>query len=373
MKILVLSNCPLDAAQGSGYVTLGFCQGLRARGHEVDLFGPQSFEPLPALQGRARSYRQALGIWRFCQRQLRRKKYDVVELWGGEAWLAISLLSRRARRPLLVSHSNGLETHFAQIERQSPAAGARRWYQLDQSRLMERAFTLSDGLVTVSHFDADYARQHRYQEPERIVTIENSLAPEFLDLPVEWERERVVGFCGSWLENKGASLMREAMRRVLSLSPATRLRLVGVGEAFDKQQQFPEVCAQVDVVPFVREKTELRRLYREMAVLLSPSIYESFGLARAEAMACGCALVATRTGLAASLVDGQQARLLPEHSALALQHAVQELLGDETLRRHIARGGYERVQSLRWPDAVETLEATYQAWLAERGATPSKT
>lgn len=42
MKILVISNCPLEESQGSGYVIINFCRGLSERRHEVDLFGPQS-------------------------------------------------------------------------------------------------------------------------------------------------------------------------------------------------------------------------------------------------------------------------------------------------------------------------------------------
>lgn len=40
MRILTLSDCPLLRHQGSGYVILGFYDELVARGHEVDLVGP---------------------------------------------------------------------------------------------------------------------------------------------------------------------------------------------------------------------------------------------------------------------------------------------------------------------------------------------
>ena len=112
MKILSLSNCPLVESQGSGYVILNFCRGLRDRGHEVDLFGPESYEPFQAFR-KAKSYRQTLGMLFFALRQLAQKKYDLVELYGGESWLAASILSKiNHRNFLLVSHSNGLETYF---------------------------------------------------------------------------------------------------------------------------------------------------------------------------------------------------------------------------------------------------------------------
>ena len=370
MRILSLSNCPLVATQGSGYIITEFSEGLRARGHQVDLFGPETLEPWPFLRGRARSYRQALGMLAFCLRQLKRKHYDVVELWGGEAWLTAWVLSRRAKRPLLVSHSNGLETHYAEVTRNcgntaTQNRAPQKWYQLDQSRLMQRAFTAVNGLVTVSHYDADYARQHRYQNSERIVAIENSLAPEFLDLSVSWERTPIVGYCGSWIERKGINAMRQAMTQLLTQLPHARLLLVGVGEAFNAREQFPKVHSQVDVVPYVSSKAEMRGFYEKMSVLMMPSIYESFGLVAAEAMACGCALVSTRTGFAASLQHGEQAWLLKERAPDELQNVVQELLSNHALRQTIARAGYERVQTLRWQQAVETLESTYLRWIGK--------
>ena len=61
--MLVLGNCPLVRTQGSGYVTLGYVDGLRERGWRVDAVGPETLDPWPAL-GRARSLRLAAGMLR---------------------------------------------------------------------------------------------------------------------------------------------------------------------------------------------------------------------------------------------------------------------------------------------------------------------
>ena len=98
MKILTISNCPLIESQGSGYVIVNFANGLRKKGHEVDLFEPDDYEPLQFLRGRANQYRQALGILFFTLNQITKKKYDVLEFYGAEAWLIISFLSRLKAR-----------------------------------------------------------------------------------------------------------------------------------------------------------------------------------------------------------------------------------------------------------------------------------
>src|SRR6476660_2885500 len=112
MRFLAFSNCPLDDASGSGYVALRYATGLRDRGHEVELHGPADYEVGFALTRRAIRYRQALGMAITSVARLLRAEYDVLEFYGGEAWLALFLLSRwPGRRFLLTAHSNGLEPH----------------------------------------------------------------------------------------------------------------------------------------------------------------------------------------------------------------------------------------------------------------------
>lgn len=370
MRILSLSNCPLDESLGSGYVALRYARGLRERGHHVDLLGPDGYEPLRRLR-RGISYRQALGM---AAATLRRAgRYDVVEIWGGEAWLAFGLLARRARRPfLLVAHSNGIETHCAEVlraaERGGRLAPSRRWFQLDQSALFERAFRAADALVTVAEFDRRYALDRGYAPAGRILAVDNPLPDEYLDLPVDFERAPRIGYCGSWIPRKGVDLIEKALPPLLRGFPEWRLVLVGVGDGFRAAERFPaDVLPRIEVVPFAERGTRLRDLYQSFGIVMLPSVYESFGLAAAEAMACGAALVATPVGFAAGLRDREEAMLLPEPTSQALRGAVETLIRDENLRRSVARGGYRRVQPLRWDGAIDAVETAYRAWLAETG------
>jgi len=82
-------------------------------------------------------------------------------------------------------------------------------------------------------------------------------------------------------------------------------------------------------------------------------------------MACGCAVIASRTGFAASLRNGDEALLLEAAAPGNLGRALRELLHDDLLRVRIARGGYDRVQRLRWSSAIATLETCYAQWLNE--------
>jgi glycosyltransferase involved in cell wall biosynthesis len=366
VRILTLANTPLDESQGSGYVISHFARGLAQRGHHVDLVGAPQTE-WPAGFHRAIRYRQMLGIARIAARSWN-QGYDIMEFYGGEAWLAISQLRRRARRKtLLVAHSNGLETHASELLARAAASSgrdSRRWYQADLSFLHERAFRRADGIVTVSHFDREYALRRGYQPDTRVLAIENSLPDELLRLKPGGERLHRVVYCGSWIDTKGIDLLCRDVGRFLIEHPDWRLLLVGVGSA-EPRDQFPTAARdRIDVIARADRLSELTAIYAASAIAVQASYYESFGLATAEAMACGCAIVATRVGFAASLRDGHEAALLPEAASPHLYVALNALADDAEHRRTIAAAGHQRVQRLRWEPAIEQLESTYHDWLA---------
>ncbi len=369
MRILTLSNCPLDDRQGSGYVILGYARRLAARGHTVDLLGPPEIE-VPRWrrspwQAQAIRYRQALGM--ALTVLTRRRHYDLVELYGGEAWLAVTLLRRLRRRPLLVAHSNGLEP---QAERLLAASGAqRRWFQRDLSRLYARTFRGCDALVLVSEFDRRFAQAEGYQPAERLLAIDNPLPEAFLAdgppgaAPLA-ERPPTALFCGSWIPRKGIELLARDGAAFLARHPAWTLLLVGVGD-LEPRRHFPAAVAdRVQVVPRAERESELLALYRRSRIAIQTSLYESFGLAAAEAMACGCALVASRVGFAAGLADGAEASLLPAPTSPHLEQALARLAADDAFRQRLAASGQKRARQLRWDAAVERLESAYLNWLA---------
>jgi glycosyltransferase involved in cell wall biosynthesis len=119
-------------------------------------------------------------------------------------------------------------------------------------------------------------------------------------------------------------------------------------------------------VPFLEDREQLRRWYHSFAIFLVPSVHESFGLVTAEGMACGCAVVTTRTGFGSDLKDREEAVLLPRATPDCLYEGVRHLLVSDALRRQVARGGHRRVQLLRWGPAIARLEDCYRTWRHER-------
>ena len=235
-------------------------------------------------------------------------------------------------------------------------------------RLFETGFRRADAIVTVSEWDRQWGLDAGYQPPDRLVAIENPLPASYLGLPLDRaQASKIVLYCGTWLPRKGTELIRSDMPMVLRSYPDWRLQLIGVGDGFDKRDHFPsEVWPQIEVIPQADRETRLRELYRSAAIAIMPSIYDSFGLVAAEAMACGCALAASPVGFAASLRPNVECLWINGREPGALDGALRPLIENEKMRLAIAAAGRERVQGLRWDDACRRLVGLYETWLREK-------
>ena len=102
----------------------------------------------------------------------------------------------------------------------------------------------------------------------------------------------------------------------------------------------------------------MRAFYNRVAVFVLPSDYEGWGLPAAEAMACGAAVVTTRSGGVEDFaVHGENALLVPPRDPEALADAIASLLDDHDLRRRIAHRGAQTARQMSWDRSVDELEA----------------
>lgn len=112
---------------------------------------------------------------------------------------------------------------------------------------------------------------------------------------------------------------------------------------------------------------ELREAYRAADLVLHPSDHEIFPNAVGEAMACGCAVVASWVGGTPELVgeDGRAGILVPPRDPAASAGATGELLADSARRAAVGRAARARVQG-EFPLA-RMVEGTERALAAARG------
>jgi glycosyltransferase involved in cell wall biosynthesis len=107
---------------------------------------------------------------------------------------------------------------------------------------------------------------------------------------------------------------------------------------------------------------ELVGLYGRSQVLVSPSLYEGFGLPAAEAMACGLPVVATSAGAFPEVIDdGVTGVLVPPADPRALAEAIRGLLADPDLCRRMGEAGRRRVEErFTWRETARRTVELYE-------------
>ena len=367
MRILTLTNSPLDPQLGSGKTVLNFSQGLREQGHQVETYGPQDFR-LGAWLSRPKQLLQAIGAHRLVRRKMRRARYDILECYGGEFGLTTWFYSRRRRRPLLVAHTNGLELLDTERGQDYDAQRVQSRSILDKlyHRIAWLSFERADAFVCLCETDLRWVLENKFYAPNRAIVVEPGLDEPYLSVPFDAPREERVAFTGSWIARKGTALLCRIMTRLMERRPALMLDIYGAAGARETiLSAFPELLRErVSVHPRLSE-TEIAAGLSRAKVFFFPTQYEGFGIALAEAMACGCACVTTPTGYGAELRDGAEAILCGFNDENAMERSVESLLSDESLRLRIAEGAWKRTRTLTWNANVQNLEAAYTAWTAQ--------
>ena len=118
-------------------------------------------------------------------------------------------------------------------------------------------------------------------------------------------------------------------------------------------------------------QADLARRMSRSHVLVLPSIEEGFGLVMAQAMACGCPVIASSaTGAEHLFTDGDAGFIVPPRDIGALTARLQQLADDPALRERMAAASLDRVKSLGgWDTYGEKWDALLHT-LTEIPATP---
>ncbi len=101
----------------------------------------------------------------------------------------------------------------------------------------------------------------------------------------------------------------------------------------------------------------VRDIYNAAAIFLHPSWSEGWALPPAEAMACGCALVAAENaGFLDYAIPGTTALTAPVRNADMLAVHLATLLKDDALRIRLAEAGEREMRAYTWTRAVDAME-----------------
>ena len=210
-------------------------------------------------------------------------------------------------------------------------------------------------------------------DPARMHVVYNGIDTEtFRPLPdVERQPGLILYVGNSEDRNKGARYLLEAMN--LLKDDRRDFQLALVDHKKENLKLAPRLVQKYGLQSRVhftgRVSTEqLVKLYNQAMMVVSPSLYEGFGLPAAEAMSCGAPVIATTGGAFPEVIDHQETGwLVPPGNAEALADAIRMFADDEELRARLGRAGRESIlKRFSWRKAAEETLAVYEEIIAEK-------
>ena len=151
-------------------------------------------------------------------------------------------------------------------------------------------------------------------------------------------------FAGQICLRKGVPDLLEAFARLRH--PRKRLWMAGAVQP-EMRSLLPRLpLEQVEFLGVLSSEELARRFSRSHALVL-PSVEEGLALVQAQAMACGCPVIATtNTGAEDLFTHGKEGLIVPIRDPQALADRMQQLADDALLQQRMSAAALERVRSL---------------------------
>lgn len=149
--------------------------------------------------------------------------------------------------------------------------------------------------------------------------------------------------------------------------PGARLVVVGSGQELQRLEMLTQELAIQDKVWFEPATTDVPDWLRSIDIFVLPSWSEALSNSLMEAMACGCACIASRTGGNPELLGQDEAGLLFQPgNACELAEKLQLLAGDDALRDRLVQVAVEKIHA-RFSLAASTtrMQEIYEEVLAK--------
>jgi glycosyltransferase involved in cell wall biosynthesis len=232
--------------------------------------------------------------------------------------------------------------------------------------MQEVAARRLDRIITVSHTSAATVSRAFHIPLDKLRVVHNGIDHDaFRPLPeVEEEPGSILYVGNSEDRNKGARYLVEALHL---LRDEMDFHLTLVDQKKSNLKLVPRLAREYGLqarVTFAGRvpNADLVRLYNRAELVVSPSLYEGFGLPAAEAMSCGRAVIATTAPAFPEVIDhGETGWLVPPADARALAGAIRMLHEDPGLRRRLGDNGYRAIRErFDWRRAAQETLAVYE-------------
>lgn len=183
--------------------------------------------------------------------------------------------------------------------------------------------------------------------PHRVVLLTNAV-----DIPPPRERQphggkiRILSV-GRLVPQKGYKTLIQAFGAMARVGFDFSATIVGEGPLRPEleRQLVQEEIAEKVVLVGTLPHTEVLRLYAEADIFVLPSLWEGSPNVLAEAMAYGCAVVASQVGGVTDFLTESTGLLVSADVSRALQAALETLIKNQILRLRLSAAAQERARS----------------------------
>jgi glycosyltransferase involved in cell wall biosynthesis len=183
----------------------------------------------------------------------------------------------------------------------------------------------------------------------------------------------VVLYVGQLTEGKGVGYLLEAFGR-MDAGLLSKLQLVIVGDG-PERGRLETLSVRLGLGRHVRfagrlAPGDVRVWYAAADIFVLPSLSEGRPTVINEAMACGCAIVATAiSGIPEQVTDGYNGFLVPPRDPAALAEKIGRLAGDEEETARLGRNSRQKLldEDLTWERYAARMAGVYRQVLASGG------
>jgi glycosyltransferase involved in cell wall biosynthesis len=234
-------------------------------------------------------------------------------------------------------------------------------------------------IITVSQSTRRDIENVLHIPPDRISTIYNAPDPSFDSEADDRTHDRqtlerysihspFILYAGTIRPQKNIPRLIEAfavLRAEVESHPEYHdLKLIIIGDELSRNPSVRRAVAQARMEPVVRflgfvPVETLRVFYRAAILFAFPSLYEGFGLAPLEAMACGTPVVASDIP---SLVEavGEAAELVSPDNVFDIARGLRAVLFDPERRKALAAAGVEQARRFHWDETAREVLGIYR-------------
>jgi glycosyltransferase involved in cell wall biosynthesis len=226
------------------------------------------------------------------------------------------------------------------------------------------AFSKADAFVAICEADVKFVVQQGIQPSDRCAVVEPGIDEAYLNAPWLRSKKPWLVSLGSWTRRKDPESQVQVVTALFNQIPDLQFHVLGAsGEKENIFAAFDETFKSRIVVHPRLTDAGMVEILSQAKVLLFPSLYEGFGMATTEAMACGCAVVVTPTGFGECVGDGVDGFVCNFRDTDAMTARCIQLFADERIRTRLITAARARVHNLSWHEQVKRLEAIYRQFI----------